>query len=282
MMYDCGLILEGGGLRGLYTAGVLDYFIEKDIQFSDIYGVSAGAFNAVSYITKQKERSKNINIGFVNDKRYLNTRNIIKRKPLFNLDFIVYDVPEKYFPFEYEKFYNSKSKFHCVSTNIETGKAEYFDINDIRENMELLKSTGSLPMFGEIVEANGLKLLDGGIADSIPIEKSLENNKKNVLILTRNKDYIKEKAKFYGLHKIRYRKYPKLIEAMENRHIRYNKTLEKIHDLEEKKEIFVIRPSKPLEVDVFEKDKEKLEKLYLNGYDDAKELYKSLIEYIEK
>lgn len=281
-MYNCGLILEGGGLRGLYTSGVLDFFIDKNIDFSDIYGVSAGAFNAISYITKQQGRSKDINIGYVDDKRYLNMKNVVKGKPVFNLDFMLHDISEKYYPFDFEKFYNSKLKFHCVSTNVETGKAEYFDINDIKGNLNLLKSTGSLPIFGEIVEANGLKLLDGGIADSIPIVKSMEKNKKNVLILTRNQGYRKSKIKYFGIYKKTFKDYPNFINAMEDRYIRYNQTLDLISELEEKKEIFVFRPSKPLQVDIFEKNKEKLEDLYLNGYNDAKDLYDELIEYLEK
>lgn len=281
-MYNCGLILEGGGLRGLYTSGILDYFIDKNLDFSDIYGVSAGAFNAISYITKQRERSKNINIEFVDDKRYLNMKNVIKGKPVFNLDFMLNEISEIYYPFDYEKFYNSKSKFHCVSTNVETGKAEYFDINDIKENINFLKSTGSLPIFGEIVEANGLKLLDGGIADSIPIVKSMETNKKNVLVLTRNKGYTKSKSKYLSVYKKTFKDYPNFINAVQDRYIRYNKTLELISDLEDKKEVFVFRPSKPLKVDIFEKNKEKLEDLYLNGYNDAKDLYNELIKYLEK
>ena len=281
-MYECGLVLEGGGLRGLYTVGILDFFMEKDIYFSDIYAVSAGALNGVSFVSKQIGRSKDINIKYSSDKRYLNKNNLFKGKPLFDLDFIVDDIPNKYVPFDFDRFYNSKSNFYCVSTNIETGKPEYFDIDDIRKNMDILKSTGSLPMFGKIIEVNDMKLLDGGISDSIPIRKAKEKNNKNVVILTRNSGYIKKKINFFGMHRLYYKKYPELIKAMENRHLEYNKTIEYINELENKKEIFVFRPTKPLEVDIFINDKDKLERLYLNGYNDAKEQYNNLIEFLEK
>ncbi|MBF0749059.1 patatin-like phospholipase family protein [Mammaliicoccus lentus] len=282
MIKDTGLILEGGGMRSMYTAGVLDFFIKEDIYFEYNIGVSAGASMAASYISRQYRRNHRVTAKYIKDKRYLSLSNYIKRKELFGMDFVYHYIPTYLEPFDFEKFDQAEEKFVVVTTDCETGEAVYFDKNDTKGSLlTALEATSSLPLMANPVQYKGHTLLDGGIVDPIPIKKSIEEGyTKNVLILTRPKGYRKTPSRFSKV--FRMKAYPKVNHLMELRYKHYNKTLDWIEEEEDKGNIFVIRPTNTLAVDRVEKDPRKLDALYREGYADAEKIYKDLKEYVEK
>lgn len=278
-MSNVGLVLEGGGMRGLYTCGVLEYFMEKDLYFNYIIGVSAGACNAVSYISKQKGRNKKVNIEFCSDSRYMGFKNLITKKSFFGMDFIFDEIPNKLVSFDFDEFERSKCKFLIGVTDCKTGKPFYLDKSDIDEKFNALRATASLPLISPIVKFKGHEFLDGGISDSIPIRKSIsDGNEKNVIVLTRNKDYRKEPMKHDRIIKYKYKKYPELVKTILNRYSMYNETLDYIKKLENEGKVVVIRPSQELSVDRLERNPQKLESLFQNGYSDAKNCYEKIME----
>ena len=278
-----GLVLEGGGMRGLYSTGVLDCFLDHDIMTDYVIGVSAGACHGVSYLSKQRGRSFRINTAYLKDKRYLSIRNFLKTKSLFGMDFLFDEIPHKLDIFDYETFLNSPCEYKLAVTDVKTGKPIYFDKTHLNHDSTILKASCSIPMFANIVEIDGYNLVDGGVSDSIPIEYAIKQGcDKNIVILTRDKTYRKSKVKFSSFVKRKYKKYPKLIESIENRHLNYNKSLDLVKYLEEKGDAFVIRPKSPVKVSQIEKDVDKLTKLYNDGYNDAKESYEKIMEFINK
>lgn len=282
-MDKIGLILEGGGMRGIYTAGVLDFFIDKNIEVDLVVGVSAGGCHAASYLSKQYKRAYHTNVDYVNDKEYLSFRNLIKTGSIFGMDLMFNKIPNELYLYDHDAFSKSKSKFTVVTTNCETGQAEYFTLTDMKRDIMYLQASCSIPMFANIVEIDGYKLVDGGVADSIPIEYAIkEGCKKNIVILTRDKTYRKNKVKFSSLIRRKYKKYPNLVKSIENRHLNYNKSLDLVKELEDKGDALVIRPKSPVKVSQIEKDVDKLTKLYNDGYNDAKESYEKIMEFINK
>ncbi|GAA0730667.1 patatin family protein [Clostridium malenominatum] len=282
-MENIGLILEGGGMRGLYTAGVLDFFMEKNLYFPYTIGVSMGACNGCSYISKQIGRSKDINVGYIRDPRYIGYRNFLKCKSIFGLDFMYNQIPNKLNIFDYDTFFNSKEKFVVVATDCVTGEPVYFNKSREEDILTIIKASASLPFIAPIVKYKEKFLLDGGIADSIPIKKSIEDgNEKNVIILTRPKEYRKTPFKHKGLVKKVYSGYDNLIEAILNRYKNYNETLDYIEKLEEEGKVFVIRPEGNIKVGRIERNKEKLEALYNMGYNDIEKNYSQLLNWINK
>lgn len=280
-MCNVGLVLEGGGMRGIYTSGVLDFFMENDIYLPYVIGVSAGACNASSYISRQKYRSKNINLKYIKDPRYLGIKNLIFEKSIFGIKFIYDEIPNKLEPFDYEAFNNASEKFIIGTTNCNTGKTVYFEKNKCKDIIKVIRASSSLPLIAPIVSINGEPYLDGGISDSIPIKKSIEDGYlKNIVVLTRPKGYRKGQTKFKKFIKFKYRKYPNLIKKIFNRYKEYNETLDYIETLEKRDEIIVIRPSMDLKVDRLEKRVEKLQELYDLGYKDAKKSYNNIKNWI--
>lgn len=280
-MNKIGLILEGGGMRGIYTAGVLDFFIEKDIEVDLVIGVSAGSCHASSYLSKQYKRAYHSTIDYIGDKNYLSFKNLIKTGSIFGMDFMFNKIPNELNIYDYDTFNKSNSKFVVVTTNCESGKAEYFELKDLKKDIIYMQASCSIPMFANIVEVDNYKLLDGGVSDSIPIEYSINQGyKKNIVILTRDLSYRKSKQKLISIVKRKYKKYPKLVKAIENRPINYNKSLDIINELSQKGDAFVIRPKNPVKVSQVEKDIDKLTNLYLEGYNDAKELYPNVLDFI--
>ncbi|WP_069649311.1 patatin-like phospholipase family protein [Caloranaerobacter ferrireducens] len=280
-MVKAGLVLEGGGMRGCYTSGVLDFFMEKDLYFPYIIGVSAGACNASSYISRQKGRSIKINLDYAKDDRYISYKNLITKGSIFGMDFIFNEIPNKLIPFDFETFNKAKEKFIIVATDCKTGQPVYFDKDECEDVIKAIKASSSLPFVAPIVEMEGKFLLDGGIADPLPIKKSIEDgNKKNVIVLTRNRGYRKSPFKLKKLLKIIYSEYPGIIDAMLNRYKIYNNTLEYIEKLESEKKVFVIRPTKDMKVDRIERDVNKLKELYEMGYEDARRCYDEMMDWI--
>ncbi|RKD33752.1 patatin-like phospholipase family protein [Thermohalobacter berrensis] len=282
-MKKLGLVLEGGGMRGVYTSGVLDYFMEKELYFPYVIGVSAGACNALSYLSRQKGRSRDINLTFADDPRYIDVKNVFKRENVFNLDFLFNDISKKLIPFDYERFEKAEEKFVVCCTDCNTGKPVYFDKDSCSDIFNAVMASSSLPFVNFPVKLEGKTLLDGGITDSIPIKKSIKDgNSRNVIILTRQKGYRKKPFRFRRLAKRFYPEYDKLVDAICNRYKGYNTTLDFIDRLENDRRAFVIRPSKPLKVKRTEKDKERLKEIYKLGYEDAEKLFDDMMNWIKE
>ena len=282
-MIEAGLVVEGGGMRGVYTAGVLDYFMEKNLYFDDCYGVSAGACHISSYVSKQIGRSMKVTLDYINDKRYCSVNSLIKTGDMFGVEMLYDLIPNKLELYDYDTFNKFKGNFYSVVTNCKTGKAEYMKIKDMKKDIIAVRASSSLPLLSRIVEINGKEYLDGGITDSIPIKKSIKDgHKKNVVILTRDKTYRKSKPKFLSFFKLKYKKYPNLVKAIENRYKMYNETLDFIEEEKAKNKVFIIQPKLPVKISRIEKDKDKLKELYDQGYEDAKELYEDLMKFLEE
>lgn len=276
-----GLVLEGGGLRGIFTAGVLDFFLEKDIHIDNCIAVSAGACHAASYLSNQHGRAKRVSVNYLNDKNYASFYNLFKTGDFFGSHFVYDKIPNELDPIDNETFKRNTVKFEAVVSNCETGEAEYKEIKDFDKDTIYIRASSSLPFLSKIVEIDGKKYLDGGITDSIPLKKSFNNgNKKHIVVLTRPKDYRKSGSISKYFAKLLYKKYDKFINKMDTRSDRYNETLEEIDKLEKEGKIFVIRPEQNLNLGRIEKNKEKLEKVYNIGYKQAEKQYKELIKYL--
>lgn len=281
-MVKAGLVLEGGGMRGVYTAGVLDFFIDQDLYFSDIYGVSAGACHMCSYISQQRERAYRVNVDYLEDKNYCSMYSLLKTGNLFGAEMCYDKIPNELDPYDYEAFGRYKGNAYAVVTNIETGKAEYIRMEDMHKDIIAIQASASLPLVSKNVYIDGVPYLDGGVADAIPIMKSLQDgNKKNVVIMTKEVGYRRKPSSNMTAIRLRYRKYPELVKDMERRHIVYNKTLDFLEEHEKKGHIFVIRPKEDCGVGRIEKDKDKLRTLYQMGYDDAKASFEDLKKYLK-
>lgn len=279
-MSKCGLVLEGGGMRGLYTAGVLDYFLDFKMNFKDITTVSAGACHAVSYISKQRGRSYVINTKYCSDKRYISFGRFLRGGSIFGMDFIFKEIPQRLEPMDFEAYHRQGSRLTVALTNLETAKAEYFDIEDVEKDIDYLVATCSLPVFSPAVTIEGRSYYDGGITDSIPVQKALDKgNDKVVVILTQNKGYQKQPAGGGFVYKRKFRNYPGFIKAIAHRHEMYNGELALIERLEQEGKALVLRPTMPLSLSRFEKDEAKLKAVYQNGYDDAKDNFEKIMEF---
>ena len=278
-----GLVLEGGGMRALFTAGVLDALLDvKELDVDGIIGVSAGALFGANYVSGQKERAIRYNKKYARDKRYMGLHSWITTGNAVNKDFAFYELPFKLDVFDQEKFKESKIEFHVVMTNVENGQAEYVLIEDVFEQMEYLRATSALPFASKIIEINGKKYLDGGISDSIPIDycQSLGYDK-IILVLTRPENSYKE-DKLNFLYKLVYRKYPNLVERLINMGKDYEVVLKKIKNLETESKVFVIRPPKVLKIGRLEKNEDKIQNVYDIGLNTGKKEIDNLLKYLNK
>ena len=280
-----GMVLEGGAMRGMYTAGVLDVFLDKDVKVDGIIGVSAGVLFGVNYCSKQRGRAIRYNKRFCKDKNYMSLYSLIKTGNLVNKQFAFYDVTSRYDVFDNYTYKKNNKGFLATVTNVETGNAEYLELNDVNEGLEVLRATSAIPLVSEIVEINGKKYLDGGVGDSIPVLKAKSMGyDKIIVVLTRDKTYRKEALdeKIAKLTKLRYHKYPKFIDKMLNRHNEYNETVDMINKMEDDGEIFVLRPSKPISLHTIERDVKHLDEVYNLGLEVAKESMPALKAYLNK
>ena len=280
-----GLVLEGGGMRGLYTAGVLDTFMDEKINIDGIIGVSAGALFGANYFSNQKGRALRYNKKYCKDKRYISFHSLLTTGNIINKDFAFYKITNELDPFDDKEFIKTNKDFYAVVTNVNTGNAEYINIkNSTIENLEVLRATGALPLVSKMVEINNNKYLDGAVSDSIPVNKCLElGYDKVIVVLTQDINYRKKK---YGLFSriliyLKYWKYPKLREKIIERYKMYNDSLDNIKTLEKEGKIFVIRPSKKLEVSRLEKDENKLQMVYDIGVNDTLMIIKKLKDYLK-
>ncbi len=284
MQYKGALILEGGGMRGVYTAGILDYFLEHDIEFTSVYGVSAGALNASNYVSRQRGRSITTFTRFLGDPRYAGPKYMARNGNYFNTEFVYDEIPNKIIPFDYETFRKNDTKFYAVVANISTGLPEYMRVTDLEKEMHIVQASASLPILSTPVIIDGQMYLDGGICDSIPLKRSqMDGNTKNVIILTQDRNFVKKPASDLKMSKALYgKKYPEFYRAHENRHNMYNEQTRYVFENEELGNAFVIAPEKPVDIDRLENSAAKMWKWYAIGYEDAKRNHEAMVRYLEK
>ena len=265
-----GLVLEGGGMRGVFTSGVLDCFMDHGIRFPYTIGVSAGACNGLSYMSGQRGRAKYSNIDMLDKYHFIGIKHLITKGNIMDFDLMFHEFPERIIPYDYEAYAKCTEEYEMVTTNCHTGKACYYnEKHNPHRIIDIVKASSSLPFVCPIAYVDGTPMLDGGIADSIPLLRARElgyNN--NVVVLTRNKGYRKE-DKPSKVPVFFYRKYPLLKQAIAARNMMYNRQIELVEELEAKGELIVIRPMLPIIVSRMEKDTSKLLDLYNQGYQAA-------------
>jgi predicted patatin/cPLA2 family phospholipase len=270
LLSKTGLVLEGGGMRGLFTTGVLDRFIDMDLSFPYIIGVSAGVCHGISFVTRQRGRSRAINIENVGDKRYVSFQNLLKTGSMFGMDFIFDEVPNKLYPFDFKTFLVAPTEFVSGVTDVETGRPHYFG-NDYKEQINLVaRASSSIPVFSPMVEIEGRRYLDGGASDPIPVEKALADGcDRVVIVLTRDREFVRRPEKFRVAYRQMYRRYPAMIRCLDERCRLYNDTLQTVRKLEAQGRAFVIAPPQPVTIGRFERNPDKLQALYRQGMDEA-------------
>ena len=257
-----GLVLEGGGMRGIYTAGVLDVFLEEGIAFDGVIGVSAGVVHGCSYLSGQRGRSIRYYKRYCRDWRFMSLWNFLLTGNMVGEKFCYHDLPDRLEPYDYEAFKRSKTEFYATCSNVETGRPEYLRLTDMRTHVDIMRASASLPCISRIVRINGMKLLDGACTDSVPVRAFRRMGfRKNVVVLTRQEGYVK-KAEASAMVKLRYFRYPRFVRAVSRRHLDYNKTVRYIRRLEQAGEAFVLRPSKELTIGRMEHDPKKLQWTY--------------------
>ena len=268
-----GLILEGGGMRGVFTCGVLDNLMDRGIRFPYTIGVSAGACNGLSYMSGQRGRGKFSNIDLLEQYRYIGFKQLIFKGNIMDFDLLFHKFPEEIIPYHYDKLAACDEHFEMVTTSCHTGKACYYEEkHDPKRVIDIVKASSSLPFVAPISYVDGVPMLDGGIVDSIPVEYAMSQGyAKLVVVLTRNRGYRKKEGQMRAA-RLFYRKYPALQKAISERNAVYNRTMDLIERLEDEGRIVVIRPVRPVEVSRMEKDTKKLVSLYQEGYREAERM----------
>ncbi len=277
-----GIVLEGGAMRGIYTAGVLDVFLEKGLGADIVIGVSAGGIHGCSYVSQQKGRSIRYYMRYYNDKRFMSLYSLFTTGDIVGKQFCYYDIPQSLDIFDHQAFEDSRTQFYVVCSNLQTGQAEYILCPTLRgEQMEYLCASASMPFVSRIVEIGDKKLLDGGVCDPIPIEKAMRDLDCDrwICVLTRTDGY-RKKASSHRFAGIKYKRYPAFVKALQQRGEHYNATLNQIAALEQQGKILVIRPSKDLQVHRMERDSQKLLAQYNLGYADAQAAWPALESYL--
>lgn len=277
-MAKVGLVLEGGGLRGIYTAGVLDRLMEEQIWFEYVVGVSAGACNATSYLSRQTGRTGRVLINNFMNPRYLSVRNLLLHGSMFGMDFLFDTIPNHLDPFDYETFAASAVEFEVPVTNLRTGQADYYGKDALEDRrLMLLRATSSIPLISKIAVFRDQPYLDGAVADSIPIQRALvQGCGRCVIVLTQPRGFLKQPMGYARARRLLYRTYPEFLKAMETRHERYNDALRLVEELEREGRALVLAPKKPIPFSSFEKNPDKVSRLYQDGIDDAKEMANQL------
>lgn len=277
-----GLVLEGGAMRGMYTAGVLDTFMDYKIEVDTVVGVSAGALFGVNYVSGQKGRTIRYNKRFNADKNYLGILPFLREGNIVDTKYAYYDVPHKLDPFDNAAFMKSPVKFYAVVTNIQSGKAEYIHIKNAFAQMDLLRASGSLPFLSRPVEYLSQKYLDGAVADSVPFEwLGAQGFDKLIVVLTRDSAYHKSPINKMLCH-LFYRHYPQFEEALANRHNMYNAQMDRLLEWEREGKLFAIRPSRDLEMKRIETRPERLQAMYDLGIEDCLERMPALKRYLNR
>lgn len=274
--------MEGGGFRGVYTAGVLDFFIENGLMFSQVYGISAGACNALNYLSQDLGRYIRIAKEYCNDPRYMGMGQLLKKGSFFNWDFSFYEIPEKYIPYSYDTLFSSPMNLAVGATDCEDGSCRWFSKKNGDDVIRAAIASSSMPLLSPMQEIGGRKFLDGGIADSIPTAKARADGwEKQVIVLTRNRGYLKKPNRLMPLIRQKYKQYPQLCRAMQERHLRYNESIELAYELERQGKAVVIQPSEPMNLKRMERDTQKIQAAYENGYRDAKNAAEAIARLFE-
>ena len=277
-----GLVLEGGGARGMYTAGVLDVFMERGVTFDGIIGVSAGAIHGISYMSGQKGRGLRYYKKYCSDPRFMGFRSLLKTGNIVGVDFCYRELPDVLDPFDNEAFMKNPAEFYVTVSNLETGEAEYLRVKDSKAQIDLVRASATLPYVSKIVDINGKKYLDGGCTDSVPVDAFMKMGfEKNVLVLTRPHSHVREKE--HGLMaKLRYRKYPNFVRALLSHHDRYNATKARIAQLMQEDKAFVIAPAEELRIRRLESDPGELQRVYDIGRADGERSINELRKWLAK
>lgn len=264
---NTGLVLEGGGMRGVFTSGVLDGFMKHGLYFNYVVAVSAGACNGMSYMSRQPRRARVSNIDYLARYDYIGLRHLVTQGCIFDTKLLYDKFPNEYIPFDYDTFFNNPGTFEMVTTNCLTGRAEYLqERHDRQRAIDVVRASSSLPYVSKIVTVDGKPMLDGGIADSIPVMHSIElGHEKNVLVLTRNRGY-RNSGHDHKIPHFIYKNYPRLRVLLSHRLAAYNRQLEMVERLEAEGKVICIRPERPMEVTRMEKDTARLERLYEEGF----------------
>lgn len=281
------IVLEGGATRGVFTAGLLDYLMEQEVAFSNVIGVSAGACNAVDYVSKQIGRTRDCMIHSEKELNYYyGIREGLKEKSLMNMDMMFDKYPNELIPFDYDTYYSSDSCCEIVTTNCNNGKAEYMSeaAGDGAKLLKMVRASSSMPLICPMVEIDGIPYLDGGLADSIPIQRAMEyGNEKIVVILTQNAGYRKSRPSnsMVRLFRHAYKNRPELVRTILRRSYVYNETIRKIQQLEQEGKIYVIRPQVPV-VSRLERNTDTLMNFYHHGYQLMEKEYDSMMKYLKR
>lgn len=275
-----GLVLEGGGVRGIYTAGVLDVFMQHALHFDGVIGVSAGAIHGCSFLSNQKGRSIRYYKKYCRNPRFMSLRSWITTGNLVEVEFCYHELPDKLDVYDHEQFNRCNTPFYVTCSNIETGKPEYLRVTDMKQDIDYVRASASLPYFSRMVTIDGKKYLDGGCTDSIPVEAFQSMGyERNVVVLTRPMDY-RKKPELRLMSKLVYRKYPLFVDALYRRHIMYNESVERILAMEKTGSIFVIRPQTALNIGRLEKDPEHIQQVYDIGRSDACKQIEGLLKWL--
>ena len=262
-----GLVLEGGGMRGIFTCGVLDAFMKYDVYFPYVIAVSAGACNGLSYMSRQPRRARYSNIDMLEKYGYISLKSLIEQGSIFDPNILYERFPSEIVPYDYDAYFNNKTEFEVVTTNCLTGRAEYLsEHRDPRRLTAMVKASSSLPYLAQITEVDGIPMLDGGIVDSIPVVRAIDRGfSPNVIVMTRNRGYRSSEPDI-KVPRLFYKDYPRLRVALSHRVEVYNRQLELIERMEDWGEVVCIRPERPMEVDRICLDTQKLENLYEEGF----------------
>lgn len=277
------LVLEGGAMRGQFTAGVLDFFMDQKLFCERVIGVSAGALCGGNYVAGAAGRSSFINVKYCTDNRYLSMQSFVRTGNAYGRDFAFHEIPDVLDPFDKHAFNTSPMTLEVVSTNLETGEADYHEMRDYDADLNYLIASSSMPLVSKTIEADGKLLLDGGTADSVPLMHSLLTGaKKHIVVLTQASDYVKKPNKLMALLRQRYADYPYYLDRLAYRHYEYNRLYRWIAREEAAGRVFVIRPQKPVTVASMEHNADKLLDLYEQGLACAAEAWPALQEYLAK
>ena len=275
-----GLVLEGGAMRGLYTAGILDVWIDEGVRVDALFGTSAGAIFGANLFSGQKGRGLRYTLRYMPDKRYISVRSWLTTGDMFNRDFAYYRITNELDPFDEAAFERYGGAFHVIATNVETGEAECLRIHNMVEQLEALRATSALPFFSRMVEVDGKRYLDGGVSNSIPVRDCLERGYDRVIVILTQPAAYRKQPMNPALIRLRYGRYPKLRDALLRRHEAYNAQCEDLARLEAEGRVFVIRPESPLGIGRMERDPARLQEVYDRGAGDGKRTLPAIRAYL--
>ena len=277
-----GLVLEGGAMRGLYTAGVLDIFNDNNIKVDGVIGVSAGVIHGINYVSGQRGRSIRYTLKYRKDKRYMSFRSLLKTGNMVETEFCYHEIPEKLDPFDNQAFMDSGIDFYSVCSSVETGKAEYIKCTHLFKQIDVIRASASMPFVSQIVETEGFKLLDGGVCDSVPVKKFMEMGyDRLIVVLTKPKGHV-PKPNSPIMSRKKYGEYPNFVDALITRHLRYAENLRYVNEMEDNGQILVIRPSRKVKISRMEKNLARIWEMYDLGRNDAKNRIDEVKQWLQK